>query len=117
MTDAEREYFETELIHQRSQVLGRVNHRTEPGERVGADGVPDFADYAAEKAEIEVVDRIADSEANLLAKIDLALDRIKDGSYHLCADCGSEIPIERLKAKPTVSLCVGCQEKKEAALS
>lgn len=117
MTTKEREHFQDKLTRQRSQVLGRAIHRAEPDEQVGADGVPDFADYAVAQAEIDVTDRIAGSEAKLLAKIDLALGRLEDGTYEQCADCGGEIPIERLKAKPTVSLCVACQVEKEAALA
>lgn len=114
MNTEDTEYFQNELTQLRSRIIGRAMHRMEPDERVGADGVPDHADYAADKAKVGVSDQVAGSEANLLEKIDLAFARLEDGTYHQCADCGAEIPMERLKAKPTVSLCVGCQEKKEA---
>jgi len=38
-----------------------------------------------------------------------------DRRYGECAGCGGTIPIARLRAKPSVSLCVACQEKKESA--
>ena len=75
--------------------------------------MPDFADYAAERAEIEINDQIAGSHDNLLEKIDFALQRLEDGTYDVCEDCGDKIPLERLKAKPAASLCVNCQSKKE----
>lgn len=116
MTSEDARYFKEELTRQRSQLLGRTVHRMEPEERVGADGVPDFADYAANKAGADIADQIAGSEANLLEKVGLALDRLEEGVYEQCAGCGGTIPIERLRAKPTVSLCVPCQERKESSV-
>ena len=115
MNDTEQVEFRNTLEKQRRQILGRVRERPVTGGLVGADGVPDFADYAIEKAAVEVSDHIAESEANLLAKIDLALQRIEDGTYDRCAECGGTIPVARLRAKPAASLCVECQAKKERA--
>ncbi len=42
-----------------------------------------------------------------------ALDRLKDGSYGLCLDCGGPIAAVRLKALPAVERCVGCQAQLE----
>ncbi len=44
-----------------------------------------------------------------------ALERLEEGTYDKCAQCGGEIPIERLKAKPAVTLCVQCQSAKESS--
>lgn len=41
-------------------------------------------------------------------------ERILGGSYGICADCGLRIPPRRLKALPTATLCVACQERREA---
>jgi DnaK suppressor protein len=58
---------------------------------------------------------IVNSDDQLLQKIRLALQRIEDGTYGQCAECGGKISAPRLNAKPSVSLCTGCQEKKEQA--
>ncbi|NNE93269.1 MAG: TraR/DksA family transcriptional regulator [Verrucomicrobiales bacterium] len=114
MKKSDRDEFRDLLVEQRREVLEHSN-QLNTASRVGADGVPDFADYAAEKAEAEVNDRIADSESKLLEKIDLALQRIEDGTYDTCAECSGKIPLARLRAKPAVSLCVNCQARKEAS--
>ncbi len=44
-----------------------------------------------------------------------ARERIHGGGYGICADCGCRIPPRRLKALPTATLCVACQERREAA--
>ena len=51
------------------------------------------------------------SEQHLLGEIDEALSRIKAGSYGTCADCGKEIPRERLEALPWAVRCIEDQER------
>ena len=78
---------------------------------------PDFtgADRAAELETLEVDSSVVASEANLAKKIEHALERINEGSYGICEGCDGEISEARLEAKPSVSLCIDCQEKHEAA--
>jgi DnaK suppressor protein len=61
--------------------------------------------------------QIAEDNLNLLRKVEFALRRLDDGTYCQCANCGATIPMERLLAKPSVSLCIACQEEKDAAKS
>jgi DnaK suppressor protein len=42
-------------------------------------------------------------------QIDVALDRIADGTYGRCAVCGTDIPLERLEIRPAAAGCVACQ--------
>jgi DnaK suppressor protein len=44
-----------------------------------------------------------------------AQDRLREGTYGLCQVCGGRIPRRRLEAMPTATLCVRCQEEREAA--
>ena len=48
-----------------------------------------------------------------LNKIDEALRKLKEGTYGICEDCGSEIGEERLKIIPFAIYCVDCMEKRE----
>jgi len=61
----------------------------------------------------EVESAIVQSDDALLRKIELALQRIGEGSYGKCSGCGGDIPLARLEAKPSASLCTACQEAKE----
>ena len=57
-------------------------------------------------------------DADELAAIDAALERLGTPAYGLCASCGVDIPLVRLRANPAASLCLACQarsEKKRAA--
>src|SRR5207249_2757916 len=58
--------------------------------------------------------RIRDRERKLISKIDEALGRIEDGSYGKCEDCGADIGLERLKARPVTTLCIDCKSLQEA---
>lgn len=46
-----------------------------------------------------------------------AQERLREGTYGLCRECGCSIPRRRLEAMPTATLCVPCQEQREAAQS
>ncbi len=70
-------------------------------------------DRAAELETMEVDSSVTESEFRLAEKIQHALQRIENGSYGVCEDCNEDIPEARLEAKPSVSLCIPCQEKHE----
>jgi DnaK suppressor protein len=74
----------------------------------------DLEERAVQITNESVDRRIADDDLNLLRKIDYALKRLEQGTYDLCDSCGAVIPPERLMAKPSVSLCLACQEAKDA---
>ena len=50
--------------------------------------------------------RIRDRESMLIKKIRKSLEDIETGEYGICEDCGEEISIERLKARPVTSFCI-----------
>jgi DnaK suppressor protein len=50
-----------------------------------------------------------------IAAVDAALQRIADGIYGECVDCGAQIAEARLKAAPEAARCIHCQEKLEKA--
>jgi DnaK suppressor protein len=58
--------------------------------------------------------RIRDRESMLIKKIRQSLEDIETGEYGICEDCGEDISIERLKARPVTSLCIGCKTKRES---
>ena len=58
--------------------------------------------------------RIRDRESMLIKKIRNSLEAIECEEYGICEDCGEEISIERLKARPVTSLCIRCKTKRES---
>jgi RNA polymerase-binding protein DksA len=48
-----------------------------------------------------------------LRDIEAALQRVKEGVYGVCIDCGDDVGFPRLQAYPTAKRCIVCQEKRE----
>lgn len=82
---------------------------------LGENGSANLFDAALEAAASQQEEiahtRLAD-RSRALAE---ALAEVRDGTYGLCRVCGGRIPRRRLEALPTATLCVTCQERREAA--
>jgi DnaK suppressor protein len=76
---------------------------------------PDPTDRASMESSRNSILRIRDRERKLIFKIQEALQRLNDGEYGICEECGEEIGIERLKARPVTTLCIGCKSDQEIA--
>lgn len=56
---------------------------------------------------------ILDRHIDGMRDIEAALQRIKNGEYGVCIDCGVDVALARLQAYPTAKRCIVCQEKRE----
>src|SRR5262245_3204322 len=56
-------------------------------------------------------------KSETLAKIELALDRLEDGTYGDCAECGEPIPTPRLQALPFAVRCAPCEGAREKRMA
>mgnify|MGYP000305354997 FL=1 len=75
--------------------------------------VADPADRATVEEEHALELRVRDRERKLLKKIDEALTRIAQGEYGWCEETGDPIGIGRLLARPTATLSIDAQERRE----
>lgn len=73
----------------------------------------DPADRATAESDRSFTLRLRDRERKLIKKIQAALHRIEDGSFGECDECGDEIGVERLKARPVTTLCINCKSMQE----
>lgn len=102
----------TELTEEReSLVEGLREHGADPDsekvERIA--GIDDnFADSAAATAERSEALAVIDNHRERLAEVDEALQRMDEGTYGTCANCGTPIPEARLEARPLSVRCVDC---------
>ncbi|MEC8483218.1 MAG: TraR/DksA C4-type zinc finger protein, partial [Pseudomonadota bacterium] len=53
--------------------------------------------------------RARDRERKLVKKINQTIERINDDDYGFCDECGIEIGIRRLEARPTATMCIDCK--------
>lgn len=73
----------------------------------------DPADRATAESDRSFTLRIRDRERKLIHKIQEAIKRLDDGEYGICEECGEEIGVARLKARPVTTLCVACKARQE----
>lgn len=76
---------------------------------------PDLNDRATLESERNMLILLGQRERHLVQQIHAALNRIDDGSYGICRECGDTIPFKRLEVQPTSTLCVHCQQELERA--
>ena len=69
----------------------------------------DPSDRATQEEEFSLELRTRDRERKLIKKIDQTTDRIDKDDYGFCDQCGIEIGIRRLEARPTATLCIDCK--------
>jgi DnaK suppressor protein len=80
---------------------------------VNSDDRFDEVDQASTDVDKEMRMRLCNREMLYLKKLDQALKRIEEGSFGECDECGEDIELRRLEARPTANLCVSCKEEQE----
>lgn len=103
------------LLTERLAVLTGVSYET-VDEMVQDRAVhADPADRATHETDRNFTLRLRDRDRKLIAKIEDALQRIADGSFGTCEECGEPIGDARLEARPVTTLCIECKEEAERA--
>lgn len=74
---------------------------------------PDPLDRASQEEEFALELRARDRERKLIKKIEKTLAKIDNDEFGYCEQCGTEIGIKRLEARPTADLCVDCKSLAE----
>jgi RNA polymerase-binding protein DksA len=68
----------------------------------------DSKEQAAQLENQEVLDALANEATQEIERINQAMQRMDDGTYGVCVDCGADIDIRRLNARPFASKCIAC---------
>ncbi|MES2205078.1 MAG: RNA polymerase-binding protein DksA [Pseudomonadota bacterium] len=108
MNDAQRAHFRSILETWRKNLLEEASVTLENMRRT-KDGLADEVDLAAYEENFRLVLRARDRELKLIKKIDFSIEALKEGDYGYCDDCGTDIGIARLEARPTATKCVECK--------
>lgn len=123
MNHADMKAYRDRLLTLRARLRGDVNHMAEAAlkkSRSEANGdlssMPiHMADIGSDNFEQEFTLNLMQNEEATLEQIEAALERIEEGSYGRCDECGAKIPKARLNAIPYASWCVKCAEQMEQA--
>jgi DnaK suppressor protein len=85
----------------------------QPAERIGSDSPQDPADAGTNLSENDRTQAVLEAAKVQLRAVLDALDRVEQGTYGTCADCGSPIPEGRLDARPEAARDVKCQSRRD----
>jgi DnaK suppressor protein len=108
MNEKQVEHFEKILRIWKEQLMSDSS-RTVHDMQAEAAVYPDMADRAYQEERFNLELKARDRERKLLKRIDEAIERIKIGDYGYCMDCGADIGIKRLEARPIATQCIECK--------
>jgi DnaK suppressor protein len=112
MNEKQLEFFRTRLQALKDDLLSNAGETTEHL-REDTSIVPDPADRATIEEEHALELRTRDRERKLLKKISQSLTRIEAGDYGYCDETGEPIGLGRLLARPTATLSLEAQQRRE----
>jgi DnaK suppressor protein len=113
LTKKELEEFKNKLLDRRVQIEKNLEGTTLEMKEMRDLELNDEGDYAAASAESIVDSAILVQQRKELAEIDLALDKIKKGTYGICEMCEEPIGKARLEVKNFARFCIICREINE----
>ena len=105
--------FKKLLLELREQLQGNQKRALSGDIHVDPDDFPDEIDTASSEGNLQFTGRLREREQGLLAKVELALAKIEEGSFGACVNCGEDIGVKRLKARPVAELCFECKAEQE----
>jgi DnaK suppressor protein len=111
MNAAQLAFFRDRLLNMKREILANADNTSEHLREHTAEADP--ADQATIEEENALELRARDRERKLLRKVEEALRRVEDGSYGYCEETGEPIGVPRLLARPTATLSLEAQQRRE----
>lgn len=105
--------FRKLLTAQRELLIENARRALAGDIHLDPDDFPDEMDAASSEINLAFLGRLRERERGLITKIDQALAKIESNEYGLCENCGEEVGIKRLEARPVAELCIDCKSEQE----
>ncbi len=113
MDKAKMKEVEKRLRKERQRILAELGETVNGLHQPNTEELPDFSDLSSLETNRNFLLRLKERERNLLIKIEQTLEKIRQGTFGVCDECGLEIGEKRIEARPVVSLCIECKTKQE----
>ncbi len=110
-----RHHFKKLLLAELRRHAQHINEEQERALDIANDDLKESSDLALRGVIQELALQLGDHESRIVADIDQALMRMREGSYGMCVRCGHEIDERRLEAMPTARYDAACQAEIETA--
>ncbi|AEV82668.1 conjugal transfer protein TraR [Actinoplanes sp. SE50] len=101
----------TELQAEYDHALSEITELSR--ERLADSAGDDQADTGTKTFEREQEITLANNLLERITQVERAIDRLGQGNYGWCERCGNQIPVERIAAFPSATLCVSCKQLEE----
>ena len=105
--------FKTLLTEKRDEIVKKAKQTLEEDMTLDSNDLPDEMDLASSEYLQSFTFRLRGREKTFLDKISKALQKIEEGTFGTCEECGEEISVKRLEARPEATLCIRCKEDQE----
>ncbi len=113
MNKTQLKKFKTLLSEKRDEIIKKAKQTLEEDMALDANDLPDEMDLASSEYLQSFTFRLRGREKSFLDKINKALKKIEEGTFGVCEECGEEISVKRLEARPETTLCIRCKEDQE----
>ena len=111
MKKQDLEKFKKRLLDERAKIIQTKNNKAD--QEISNTQAGDQADMASAEMELDAMYQGDQRGHNMLQDIQDALQKIEDGTYGECENCGEDISLARLDANPMAKLCVDCKSEEE----
>jgi RNA polymerase-binding protein DksA len=100
--------FAQELRRRRAETIAQVADTQDELEYISEERESEWSDRSLEERMMHLLSRLDVRQTEELRELDAALERMRDGVYGRCANCGADIAVARLQARPTARFCQAC---------
>ena len=113
MNKTQLKKFRGLLEDKREELIRKARQTLSEDMTLDVSDLPDEMDLASSEYLQSFTFRLRGREKVFLDKINRALAKIEDGSFGVCEECGEEISVKRLEARPETDMCIRCKEDQE----
>lgn len=114
------DHFQRQLKQRRDELRHTVAEKLRQTEREDFSALVGRVRDAGEESVAELVAStnltLLDRETRELREVEAALNRMREGQYGICIECGADIGRERLQVRLTASRCIHCQTRREQSV-
>jgi DnaK suppressor protein len=113
----EHELSRKEILAMREKLIFEFSGKPIPETLLVTTEIGDIVDQAGDERDRELSLLLTGRDKEKLQAINEALEKIREGTYGICEECGDKIGPGRLKVMPLAKYCVSCQSKLEKEIT
>ena len=110
-----RQQIEQERTRLRQDIRDELTRTDDEQHATLAGQVHDAGEESVADMLTEINTAVLSNSIKALREVEAAQERLREGRYGCCEECGEDIPFARLQAYPEAKLCLADQERYEAA--